>query len=354
MVNPGGPSFLKVKDNFHRPEFFNPAILKNYSQEYWLNYSGEVFFSAIWFEEAKRMEKLIESFLDHLRDLNYSPLTVLRYERILFKLRGFLREAHGQNQSEDVFTRPTISAFLQRDSQEKRHSAETRNLELAALRTFFNYLIDEGIVSQNPTLKIEFARQSRKLPVYLSHEEYREFIEVVRRHTRSQLLERNLALVVVLYNTGMRVSEVVSLNLDMINWQAHEFQGVAVKGGEVVNIPFNSEVPERLKDWLKQRRKMELPPAENALFVTRKGKRLSVRHIEHIFSYYSRKWGKKKVTPHVLRHSMATELAARGENIEVISQILHHKSLNTTKIYLHLAEDSKKKALERLVQKKEK
>ena len=294
------------------------------------------------------MESLIKSFLKHLENLNYSPLTMLRYGRVLAKLHDFLRQT---SRGENALTHSTISLFLQRDLQGKKHSVETRNLELAALRTFFGYLLDEGIVSENPISKIEFAREPRRLPVYLSHSEYQEFIEVIRRMTRSPLLERNLALVFVLYNTGMRVSEVASLNIEMINWHTHEFQGVKVKGGEVVNIPFNSEVPKKLNEWLKKRKKMKIDPSENALFVSQKGKRLSIRQIESIFSFYSRKWGKKNVTPHVLRHSMATELTARGEDIQVISEILHHRSLNTTKIYRHLAEDRRRKALEKLVTK---
>lgn len=297
-------------------------------------------------DSFKCMNRYILSFLDYLKDLNYSPLTIKRYKEILAKFAWFLKDK-GCDINVAELSRSLILSFLQCPS-ENGHSPQTRNVKLSALKTFFQYLLEEGRIESNPCFKIDFAKTSRKPPLFLTASEYMEFLEVVWQHTQPSFLPRNYAMVIILYNTGLRVSEIASLNVEMINFETSEFQGVKVKGGEICNVPFNSAVPVVLRKWLKIRKK-QIKDGEPALFVSRQDKRLSVRQIEHFFAFYSKKWKKKKVTPHVLRHSMATELAMKGENIRVISEILHHQSLNTTKIYLHLVEDSKKKALESLV-----
>ena len=139
------------------------------------------------------------------------------------------------------------------------------------------------------------------------------------------------------WHTGLRLRELVSLDLAQVDVEAERLRSVHRKGGDRLDVHFNVEVTIALRRWLWQRRLYPRHEEERALFLSDRGTRLSARAIGELVGKYAAqaKLG-KRVSPHTLRHSTATELVRRGNGIEVVAEVLNHGSLNTTRMYVHL------------------
>lgn len=285
------------------------------------------------------MEQAFEAFLASLRDRGYAPRTTLNYARVL---RAFSVFVGGVDDPASVGA-DQVTAFL----RARQGAPTTRNAKLAALRSFFRFLERRGAIARSPAEEVEYAREPAKAPTYLTAAEFDAFVGAVRRVSRHAV--RDVALVSTLYHSGMRVGELHQLDLAMLSWDRHEFVGVRVKGQRVVNLAFGPGAVPPLRAWIFDRarwRGSETPP----LFVSERGGRLSVRAIENLFARWSREAGlPRKITPHGLRHSTATNLLAAGVGIETVADVLGHASLNTTRRYTHLADTRRHEALARLV-----
>lgn len=223
------------------------------------------------------------------------------------------------------------------------------NIRLACLRSFFGYLYREELVPENPAVKVEFARTVPRDPVYLTCNEYRQLLDKICEVGQNFYIDRDRAIIITFFHTGLRLSELVSLDINHIDWPAEVFRGVRRKGGALKVIPFNGEVTAAIKAWLVRRMQLDINTAERALFVSDRRKRITPRTIERLFCRYSEALGlSKRITPHVLRHTTATELLRRGEDIRIVSEVLNHTNLNTTKRYTHLMEGAEKRAVDRL------
>jgi len=291
----------------------------------------------------------LDGFILALQDLNLSPRTISRYRGVLLDFQAFLGPDTGPPIHVQDIGKEHVVGYLRHNGD----SAKTRNIKLSAIRRFFRYLEDEELVVGNPASRVAFAKESERLPVFLSWDEYLALLKVVINRTYPTYRVRNLAIVVTLFNTGLRISELTSLNLASIDWSNRTFVDVPLKGGHMGTIVFNEVVEKILRGWLDDRRGFGAQDGEDALFLSKLGTRQTPRSIEHAFVRYSHLMGiQKKITPHVLRHGLATHLASQGHDIHLIGQVLNHRSLNATKVYIHLADDSKRKALEGLVDKR--
>lgn len=290
------------------------------------------------------------SFLAYLRDRGFSENTVERYQRVL---EGFLAYLDHRAETELVdpqqITKQLIVEYLRSSGANGSDpSGVVWNIGLSCLRSFFGHLYREELVPENPAAKVEFAKLGERNPTYLTHGEYRAFLETIRRVGTRFYRDRDFAIAVTFYNTGLRLGELVALDIDQIDWSNEVLHEVVRKGGSVKDVYFNGEVTAALKVWLKRRDQLELQ-TERALFVSDRRRRLGRRSVERLFSHYSKAAGMgKTITPHVLRHSIATELLRRGEDIRVVSEVLNHANLNTTKRYAHLAENAERAAVRKL------
>lgn len=292
--------------------------------------------------DSTSMNYALTLFTSHLSDLRYSPRTITRYGRVLGEFRLFLADRFPSVDLSQVMTEHVI-LFLR---QGRGSAASTQNVRLAALRVFFSFLASQGLVEKSPAAEIAFLSVRSREPTFLSHREYHRLLHAVIRSARSSQVVRNEAIVVALFNTGLRVSELASLSLTMLDFGTRAFRNVPLKGGGFGSVEWNRETERVLLTWLEVRRSWRVPSGVDALFVTEAGEPLSVRAIQHLVARSSRRARLgKRVTPHVLRHSMATELLRHGFDIRVIAGLLHHASLNTTKRYAHLTDALRRKAL---------
>lgn len=285
------------------------------------------------------MAAAIADFLVHLRDLNRSTLTVRRYGDLLRRFDVFARaELHQETVRPDEIDKAMVTLFVREGGRPGvAASAATRNSRLAGLRAFFRFLASEDRIPQDPSAAVAFAKLPERSPTFLTEVEFAELRQTVEREATEHYLRRDLAVLITLWHTGLRLGELLSLDISQVDVEAERFHQVRRKGGRIVDVHFNVEVTIALRRWLWQRRQYPRAAESSALFLSDRGNRLSSRSVEDLVAKYAKAAGiAKHVTPHTLRHSTATALIGAGNGIEVVAEVLGHRSLDTTRGYVHL------------------
>jgi len=216
---------------------------------------------------------------------------------------------------------------------------QTQNYFLVALRSFFRYLIKQKLKVISPEM-IELGKQRDRTIKFLLPEELEKLFNVVDVSSKIGLRDR--AILEVLFSTGLRVSELVSLNREQVNIESGEF-GVIGKGGKARVVFLSKKAKEWLKKYLNKRNdpysplfiRYSGPKSKEGL--TNEKMRLSVRSVERIIDKYRKKAGILfRIGPHVLRHSFATDLLSHGADLRSVQEMLGHKNISTTQIYTHV------------------
>jgi integrase/recombinase XerC len=278
----------------------------------------------------------IDRFITWLSDeRGYSPHTIINYRR---DLQEFAADA-GKEINVSEIDKQIVRNYVYSLNIKNKSSSVAR--KLSTLRTFFNFLEQEGIVEQNPMGAISMPKQEQHIPVFLSVDEVFSLLESPSTHEASGVRDR--AMLELLYSTGMRVSELVSCNMTDLDFDI-EMVRVKGKGNRERMIPIGGPAVKALNDYfiqrdiqlkkcLQQGRKFD----GDAVFLNNRGSRLTTRSVERLIAEYGRKAGiDKPVTPHVLRHSFATHLLEMGADLRSVQELLGHASLSTTQKYTHL------------------
>lgn len=281
--------------------------------------------------------KRLRSFLDYLEiEKNYSENTLRSYENDLKKFEEFLKK---ETSSRIGLEKGEIDRFLIR-----RYLACLRDLslkkktisrKLSTLRSFFRFLIREGKISDNPALLISAPRREQRLPGYLNISEVNELISLPNE--KELLGLRDKAILEVLYGSGLRVGELVGLDLNDADFLLESLV-VLGKGRKERIVPVGSFAQRALREYLERRsRLIKAGRYEDALFLNHRGRRLTPRGVEFIINKYIYRLSVvKKVSPHTLRHTFATHLLDGGADLRAVQELLGHKLLATTQIYTHV------------------
>lgn len=251
------------------------------------------------------------------------------------ELPSLVRRAH-TDAALTAITHLEISAFLrERATTDGRPSPSAWNMALSALRAFFAYLNHAEVLTMNPALKLTRRKVASREKIPPSLDEYVALLEAAEASAGPRRA-RNLAIVQVLFHTGLRVHELVSLDVDQIEWEARVFRDVPTKGAKWISAPFPDIVAQALEAYLRERAARR-EVSEGALFVsTRGGARLSIRSVQLIVKALGEAAGiSRSVTPHVLRHAFATELDDLGAELADVQASLGHRSRATTERYIH-------------------
>jgi len=288
------------------------------------------------------IKALLNDYLDYLEiEKNRSIKTRVNYERYLKKFLEFSKISRPEQISQDLTRQYRL--WLNRRSIKKN----TQNYYLVALRNFLKYLAKRDLKTLSAD-KIELGKQSERQVIFLENNELERLLNAPDNDSFKSLRDR--AILELLFSTGLRVSELGGLNRDSINLKSGEF---AVRGkGDKVRLVFLSETAKTaLKNYLQKRQDID-----EALFIRNisaqggsasGGKnpaksdnlRLTSRSIERLVRYYAAKAGlSKKVTPHTLRHSFATDLLINGADIRSVQALLGHSNITTTQIYTHITD----------------
>jgi len=284
------------------------------------------------------MKDELELFITFLRDeRNYSSNTIEAYKRDILQFLCFFKNRNNLKNEIKIqdITEQDIRRWLAEELKTKKRTSVSR--KLASLRSFFKFLVREDIIKKDPTLFISNPKTPRSLPVSLSVDETFSLVEAPKGSDFISI--RDKAILELLYSTGIRVSELVGLNLDNVNFSP-EMVKVKGKGNKERIVPFGKKAKEALLKYIKEREiviRQKKRFNESALFINRLGSRLTRRSVARILYKYRLISGTfKSATPHTLRHTMATHLLESGADLRAIQEILGHKSLITTELYTHL------------------
>jgi integrase/recombinase XerC len=285
------------------------------------------------------VESSIRSYLRHIRlDENCSPETLRAYGSDLGEFDAFLaREIGGGKEVEPrQVDRLAVRAFLG-ELHRRQAKRSTVARKLAAIRSFFRYLKRQGKIAVNPGKAVATPRQERRLPKQLSVDEMAHLVEMPDDSV--PLGARDRAILELLYATGVRVSELTSLDFDDLDLNEAVMR-VLGKGRKERMVPVGSKAITAVRQYLRKRGDLE-PRAgsgKEALFLNFRGTRLNVRSVRRIVNRYIHECAiTRKVSPHTLRHSFATHLLDAGADLRSIQELLGHASLSTTQKYTHVS-----------------
>lgn len=210
------------------------------------------------------------------------------------------------------------------------------NRKISTLRSFFRYLMREGVVTKNPVHDIKALRSGRRLPTFVEQNRMARLVEVLEEPSEEYAIERDAMVVLMLYACGLRRSELAGLTLGTIDLPGRTVR-VMGKGAKERLVPLLPEVAVRLEHYLRVRDGEKICENDkDCLFLTNKGKRLSPQGVYGIVREYLSLAGVQgKRSPHVLRHTFATHLMQHGASVRVVQQLLGHASLAATQIYTH-------------------
>jgi integrase/recombinase XerD len=281
------------------------------------------------------MEKQIKNFLNYLAvERGLAANTVVSYQFDLKQFQGFCtgRKIAGVA----GIDRSVILNYLL-ELKKSGRSPATVSRHMAALKAFCRFLVEEGVIPRDPTANLESPGVKKKLPGVLDREEVENLLEQPRAGNPSGLRDR--AMLELMYATGMRVSELISLDLEHVDCEQGYVRCMG-KGSKERIIPVGSVAKYYLAEYLRRgRAKITANRAENALFLNMRGKRLTRQGFWKIIKKYALKAGiTREITPHTLRHSFATHLLENGADLRSVQEMLGHADIATTQIYTHLTD----------------
>ncbi len=286
------------------------------------------------------MDKLADKFLTYLKtEKNYSPHTLKSYTHDLQRFYEFLGESPVSGADTAQFRRYLAGL------KEKGLSKRTMAHRLAVLRTFFRFLKRQGHLPQNPLTAISSPKLDRRLPMVLDEDEVARLLESPEDDLSGR---RDKAVLETLYSTGMRVSELVGLDREKIDFIGGSCR-VMGKGSKERLCPIGDRALRSIRSYLEVRDKDLKTRTARALFLNYspngKGSRLTDRSVRRIVAKYIDLVGHRDgVSPHTLRHSFATHLLNRGADLRSVQELLGHENLSTTQIYTHVSMERLKDA----------
>jgi len=287
------------------------------------------------------MDKGIESFISFLSiEKGFSNNTLDAYKNDLSQFIAFIRkQAAKESRPQPDWESADRSLVLDYmvTLRERSYAPATMARKVAAIKSFFNFLVSEGTLKKNPTEGITGPKVGKSLPKAISVEDVEKLLEQPDRISTPEA-KRDKAMLELLYATGMRVTEMVSLNVRDANLRAG-FVRCFGKGSKERIIPIHSKAIDAVKSYIDDARPRLLgATGETALFLNRRGQRLTRQGLWLILKGYAKKAEiEAEITPHVLRHSIATHLLHSGKmNLRELQEFLGHANISTTQIYTHL------------------
>jgi integrase/recombinase XerD len=286
------------------------------------------------------MEQLLDQFLHYLIvEKGLSKNTIEAYSHGLTRFLNHLREKGVQEiRNVDKFHIRSFLLVL------RKKNLNTRSIvrNLVAIRTFFRFLIQEGIQESNPVEELESPKVAKTLPEILTLKEIEQILE--QPNLQTPLGTRDRAMLEMLYATGMRVSELTQLPIHQVNLEGG-YVLLYGKGSKERIVPLGSEAMKWVTVYLKTARGILSKGKENpSLFINRSGKGMSRQGFWKNLKDYARRAGlRKRITPHLLRHSFASHLLERGADLRSVQMMLGHADISTTQIYTHVTGERLKK-----------
>ncbi len=296
------------------------------------------------------MTREISEFLAYVgTERGFSPKTIAAYSYDLGKFSAFAAQELGEGYKAEDITPYCIRAylcFLAEKGYQKCNVAITRGRKLATIKSFFKFLTAEGRVKTNPADQVRMPKPLDKELSYLSQQELKRLLKAVESNATKYFKRRDTALITLLLGMGLRLSEVVELNVGDVNFDDNVIK-VIRKGRQERILPANDEVIATLKYYLRARQN---PGSKEPLFLSKRRQRIDTGTVWYLVKKYLMKAQieKSRLSPHTLRHTFATILLRQGENLLTIKELLSHRSLKTTERYLHVVNEDLRYAVNKI------
>ena len=312
------------------------------------------------------MPEALNSFCNYMSHKNRSKLTIEQYTTDLCMFFQYLRASRKNPvpTEEELKAEPIgdfsmdeireikngdIFRFLRYVSEERGNKASARARKLSAIKSFFKYLVNvREALPSNPAAVIESPKIDKRLPKHLSLDESVELLEAVENDTESKNRERDYCIITLFLNCGMRLSELVGINLSDIDRNFTKLRVIG-KGNKERVVYLNDAARQSLAAYMQVRGGGREIKDKNALFISRLGRRVSKQTVQHIVYKYLAEAGLefRHLSVHKLRHTAATLMYQEGHvDVRVLKEILGHEQLNTTQIYTHVNNEQVREAMD--------
>ncbi len=291
------------------------------------------------------LDKIVKTYLEYLLHIkNYSLKTVESYQ---FEITHFLEFMHVEGiDSFDEITYKILRGYL-RALHQQNYATSSINHKVSTLRSFYRYLVKHKVVVENPFLLLESQKQIQKTPDFLFEDEMIEFLDSIA--SGDDLGVRNKAIVELMYASGLRCNEVVSLQINDLDFH-NEMILIHGKGGKDRYVPIHQYAIDCINRYMQTVRPILYAKASNyhdVLFLNTKGMPLTNRGLQDIIKRLAKNYNPiKHIHPHTIRHSFATHLLNNGADLRTVQELLGHQNISTTQVYTHVTKEHLTKVYE--------
>lgn len=276
----------------------------------------------------------VKSFLNYLKVYkNYSELTIKNYYNDLTEFSLYIKKDLTRVKKED------IKSYL-KYLFDKDNSNRTVSRKISTLKSFYKYLKENDVIKSSPALSIKYPKADKKLPNFVPYNELESMINATKKDT---FYERDDLIIELMYATGVRVSELVNIKLDDIDFETNSIR-ILGKGSYMRTVYFGEYARDAIFKYMNGLRIKLLNGKESEyLFLNKNGNNITTRGIQKIIDkIVSETDVKTKVSPHTLRHTFATHLLDNGCDLRSVQELLGHKNINTTEVYTHVTSEKLK------------
>ena len=288
------------------------------------------------------MKERIQGFLNFLEtEKGYAENTIAAYQNDLGQFFQYIQKEKKGDRPEtwiDV-KKSAITSYIER-LKKSDYSSSTVARKVAAIKSFFHFMVAEGDIKEDPTVSLDSPKVKKRLPKAITPGEIDRLLKAPVSESGPKA-ERDLALLELLYASGVRVTELVSLNLSDVDME-NSAGKIRVKGKKVNSkeriIPITGSALNVLRQYIRNgREQLSSDPNESALFLNNRGQRLTRQGLWLIIKHYVETVGiSAEVTPHTLRHSFAAHKLSQGKSLQDIQKLLGHANISTTQVYAHI------------------
>jgi len=279
----------------------------------------------------KKLAFPVKKFLDFIRfEKQLSPHTYSNYQRELDVLQSFCIE---QNIKTWKQLDPNQMRFFASSAFRKGLSPSSIQRRLSACRSFFNFLLLEGEVEINPVLDVRAPKAARRLPKTLDVDQMNQLLNM---QGKGLVFLRDKAMLELFYSSGLRLAELVSLDINSIDY-SEQMVRVVGKGNKTRVLPVGKQALKAIRAWLAVRSDWLKNAQEQAMFISNRGTRISHRNVQQRVKYWAKKQGiNHDLHPHQFRHSFASHMLESSSELRAVQELLGHADISTTQIYTHL------------------
>jgi hypothetical protein len=312
-------------------------------------------------KDKKKHEEILEETYENYKDienlmffvdkylyyeeviLGKSSNTIRSYRRDILQFMEYINEYEEIRTFEDVemLTIRSFIAYLNSDERLKKKknakvvSKRSINRKISALRTFFKYLQEKKVIQTNKVMYVNMPKFEKELPNVLSKDDLNKMRSVINTEKITGIRDR--LIIELLYSSGIRASELINLNEYVIDFNEREMRIVGKGDKERITF-FSRNAKKWLEKYIEEKKKEYKNYSKEILITNSKGKKLTTRSLRRLISNHATEAGlQKEVTPHVFRHSFATELLNNGVDIRYLQELLGHSSISTTQVYTHVS-----------------